>query len=165
MHCDTDRVISFSMQKPVDAWWRSRGNELVVAHSSGRIEINVCTNEIFGIKSHSCNGEQNSECMYDKVCCLILLMCSSTGAPEHGTPSLPIQKLQRIKFREINERWLIYSGGCRTPPEGSDPSHVLSLYVAKKKGGEMLKSLVPFGSRVVDFICLPTDKGMKGELF
>ena len=106
-------------------------------------------------------------------------MHSSTGPPELGAPSLPIQKLQSIMFGEINERWLIYSGGCRTPPEGSDPSHVLSLYVTKKKGGgEMLKSmfrfgssgpmfnpLVPFGSRIVDFMYLPTDRALRGQLF
>ena len=91
-------------------------------------------------------------------------MHSSTGSLELGPPSLPIQKLQRIVFGETKETWLIYSRGCRTPPEGSDPSHVLSLYVAKKSG-TVLKSLVPFGSRIVDFMCLPTDKALRGQLF
>ena len=92
-------------------------------------------------------------------------MHSSTGAPELGPPSTPIQKLQHISFNKINERWLIYSGGCRTPPKGSDPSHVLSLYVVKKNNAESVRSLVPFGGRIVDFISIPAGTLKERQLF
>ena len=91
---------------------------------------------------------------------------SSTGAFEHGPPSTPIQKLQYIEFQEADERWLIYSGGCCIPPGGSDASTVLSIYSNKKikfyrlnpfakQSTSMFNPLVPFGSRIVDFMYLP----------
>ena len=81
----------------------------------------------------------------------------STAVPEQSPSSTPIQKLQHIIFKNIEETWLIYSGGCHTPPEGSDPSHVLSLYVVKKNNAESVRSLVPFGSRIVDFVSIPAE--------
>ena len=52
------------------------------------------------------------------------------------------------------------------PMEGSSVSHVLSIYVANYKRkrymySDMYKPLEPFGSRIVDFMCLPSDIGLK----
>ena len=116
--------------------------------SFSRIHIVAMVNKIF------------SACVISWYC----FMHSSTGASKQSPPSIPVQKLQCMLFGEIQETWLIYSGGCRIPPEGSDLSHILSIYVIKKSGGEMLKSLVPFGSRIVDFMCLPTVRALRGQL-
>ena len=67
-------------------------------------------------------------------------------------------KLQHIYFTSIKDRWLIYSGGCSSLPEGANcHSHILSIYSAKRK--KRSKQLISFNSRVVDFLCLPHSTG------
>ena len=56
---------------------------------------------------------------------------------------------------------MIYSGGCRTTLAGSFIPNVLSIYFVRSK---TYKPLVPLGSRIVDFVCLPTDAAMRCDI-
>ena len=52
------------------------------------------------------------------------------------------------------------------PIEGSSVSNVLSIYVVNYKRSQymysdMCKPLEPFASGIVDFMCLPSDVGLK----
>ena len=82
-----------------------------------------------------------------------LLYSFFIGDPEDKPDCPPIQTLQHITFQEAGDQWLIYSGGYHTPSEGSNASHVLSIYSTNNKN---FKPLEPFGSGIVDFMYLPS---------
>ena len=84
-----------------------------------------------------------------------------TGGPG-DMPS--ILGVQPVVFPESDELWLVYTGGCDTPPEGSKASHVLSL-CAVKKNTYTCTPLIPFQSRVANFLYLPTDTKERCQTF
>ena len=66
-----------------------------------------------------------------------------------------ITKFQLNADPETKQLYMAYTGGCPLPTTMCDHSHVISLCYAAD--GTMTYPLVPFSSKVVDFVFLPCD--------
>ena len=87
---------------------------------------------------------------------LIFILAITSGPPSDDV-SL-VTKCGRIVFERSDMIWLLYTGGCSFLPEAVNPSHIISVHSAKEN---ISQSLMPFGSRVVDFMGLPKFLGLQ----
>ena len=67
-----------------------------------------------------------------------------------GEPSLN-------KIKQFGDRWLVFSGGNK-PEKRCHESRILSLY---DRTSDTSKPFAPFGSKIVDFEFMKTEKGMQ----
>lgn len=85
----------------------------------------------------------------------------STGSSDINNVCSPIiTKLRSAFFYKSAtnlDRWIIYSGGCSSLPDGVDSSCVLSIFFAQERKFNLV---VPFDSRVVDFMCIEHCSGL-----